>query len=477
MDAVAEKVDFQALEAVFRRQKVKSLGLRSESVDLRRKRLEKLSTWIFSNRERIKSAIHADFRKPLLEIDATEIYPVVAEIRHTLGSLERWTKPVKIDAPLTYIGTRSEIRYEPKGVCLIIAPWNFPFNLCIGPLVSCLAAGCTAILKPSELTPSTSRLVREMIAEIFEENMVSVVEGGPEASTHLLSLPFDHIFFTGSPAVGKIVMKAAAEHLSSVTLELGGKSPTIVEASANLKDAAKRIAFGKFFNNGQTCIAPDYVLIDEKVKDVFLDELKKAIRHLFGEDKAIDENSPDYARVVNSRNFQRLNGLLQEAVEKGATLELTGPVNPGSRFIHPMILTHISSDARIMEEEIFGPILPVLTYQSLEEIIQIINSKPKPLALYIFSNNRSFREEILRQTSAGGVCINDCIMHFTHPNLPFGGVNNSGIGKSHGHHGFLAFSNEKPVMKQKSGFASPYLLYPPYRPSMKKVIDILLRWF
>jgi aldehyde dehydrogenase (NAD+) len=272
-------------------------------------------------------------------------------------------------------------------------------------------------------------------------------------------------------------MKAAAGNLASVTLELGGKSPTLIDSSANLKDAAKRIAFGKFFNNGQTCIAPDYVLIEEVIKGRFLEELRKCVVKLFASGDAVDENSPYYARIVNAGHFQRLNQLLQDAVQRGATLEMSGPVNQATRFMHPMILSNVSPDARLMEEEIFGPILPVLAFKTTEEVVRIINNKPKPLALYIFSNRRSFRETILSQTSAGGVCINDCIMQFTHPGLPFGGVNNSGIGKSHGRYGFLAFSNEKPVLKQKRGFAAPYLLYPPYRPKMKKIIDILLRWF
>ena len=474
---VTEKADKASMEHAFRKQKERSLLLYKESVLDRKKRLRDLLNWILTNREKIKQAVHQDFRKPLLEVDTTEIYPILSEIRHTLSHLDDWVKSIKVDAPLTYFGTRSSIYYEPKGVCLIIAPWNFPFNLCIGPLISCLAAGNTAILKPSELTPSTSRLVREMISEIFEEESVTVAEGGVEVSTHLLSLPFDHIFFTGSPGVGKIVMKAAADNLASLTLELGGKSPALVDASANLKDAAKRIAFGKFLNNGQTCIAPDYVLVEEKIKGPFVEELKKCVVNLFGVNQTVDENSPSYARIVNTRNFERLNHLLQDAVQRGATLEMSGPVNQETCFIHPMILSNVPPEASIMEEEIFGPILPVVTFRTTEEVLAIINQKPKPLALYIFSNNRLFRESILHQTSAGGVCINDCIMQFTHPNLPFGGVNNSGMGKSHGRFGFLAFSNEKPVLKQKSGFALPYLLYPPYKAKMKKVVDILLRWF
>jgi len=477
MELVAEKIDPARLKDIFQKQKQKSLLLRKEPLMERRKRLEKLSNWIFSNRNRIKHAVHQDFRKPLLEVDTTEIYPVLTEIRFTLSHLDDWAKPANVDAPLPYLGTRSEIRYEPKGVCLIIAPWNFPFNLCIGPLISCLAAGNTAVLKPSELTPFTSSLLKGMIAEIFEEELVTVVEGGPEVSTHLLSLPFDHIFFTGSPAVGKIVMKAAADHLASVTLELGGKSPAIIDATANLKDSAKRVAFGKFFNNGQTCIAPDYVLVEEKVREPFLQELKKWVAALFGQDGVVDETSPSYSRIVNARNFQRLNALLQDAIKKGATLELSWPGNAETRFIHPMIVSNVPMNASLMEEEIFGPILPIIPFTSTAEVLRIINGRPKPLALYLFTTDRRFRETILSETSAAGVCINACIMQFTHPGLPFGGVNHSGMGKSHGRFGFLAFSNEKPVLRQKRGFAAPYLLYPPYKPEMKRIIDILLRWF
>ncbi len=477
MEIVVEKQDTAQIDRVFRLQRKRSIELRQEAISVRKVRLKRLSTWLFANRERIKQAVHQDFNKPLLEVDTTELYPIIAEIRHVLSHLDEWARPTKIDATLSYLGTRSEIRYEPKGVCLIIAPWNFPFNLCIGPLISCLAAGNTAILKPSELTPATSKLVGEMIPEIFKEDEVAVIEGGIEVARHLISLPFDHIFFTGSPAVGKIVMKAAAENLTSVTLELGGKSPTIIDSTANVKDAAKRIAFGKFMNNGQTCIAPDYVLIEEKIQDNFLEELKREVKSLFGENDSITESSSSYARIVNSKNFQRINHLVQDAVQRGAKLEISGPVNESTRFIHPIVLSNVSLDSAIMEHEIFGPVLPVVTYSKLEEVIDLINSKPKPLALYIFSNNRLFREQILNQTSAGGVCINDCIIQFTHPNLPFGGVNNSGIGKSHGRYGFLAFSNEKPILKQKNGFASPYLLYPPYVPKMKKIVDLLLRWF
>lgn len=476
MEIIATEQNTARIDKILGAQKIKSLVLRAEPIANRKERLRKLNEWIFANREKIKQAVHADFSKPLPEVDTSEIYPVATEIRHAISNLESWSKPKKIDAPLTYIGTRAQVRVEPKGVCLIVAPWNFPFNLCLGPLVSCLAAGNTAIIKPSELTPHTSELIKDMMAEIFEEDVVAVVQGGAEISSYLFSLPFDHIFFTGSPAIGKIVMRAAALNLTSITLELGGKSPTIVDATANLADAAKRIAFGKFLNNGQTCIAPDYVLVEEKIKDKFIELLKISVLKLFGEKNLISESSPNYARIVNNRHFVRVNHLIQDALQKGAKLEMTGSANEQTRFIHPMILSDVPKDSNIMEEEIFGPILPVLTFSSASEVVQIINSKPKPLALYIFTGSSKFKEIILSQTSAGSVVINDCVLQFTHPNLPFGGVSNSGMGKAHGQYGFMSFSNEKPVLSQKSGFSSPYFLYPPYTNTMKKLVNILLRW-
>lgn len=461
----------------FERQRAHQPYLKAESAGQRKARLRKLEAWIHANRERIRKEVHADFGKPLIEVDTSEIYPVLIEIRHVLAELDEWVKPRKVDAPFTYIGTRSEIRYEPKGVCLILAPWNFPFNLCVGPLVSCLAAGNSAFIKPSEHTPHTSGLIRTMVAELFPAEEVVVVEGGAEASQSLLELPFDHIFFTGSPAIGKLIMKAAAVHLASVTLELGGKSPVIIDRKANLQDAARRIAFGKFFNNGQTCIAPDYVFIHEEVRDRFIEKLKNEIARQFGRGSAVTSAAPDYARIVNERHFQRLSEMLEEAIRKGARAVLTGRNEMASNFFSPVVLTDVPTDARVLEEEIFGPILPVLTFRHADEPVAWINARPKPLALYVFGSDRTFTEHIISKTSAGTVCVNECVLQFTHPNLPFGGVNNSGIGKSHGYYGFLAFSNEKPVLKQKSGWSAPYLLYPPYTTGMKKVVDALLKWF
>lgn len=428
-----------------------------------------MDKWLRDNQTALEEAVYRDLDKPAMEVGTSELFPALAEISHAIENIHRWTQPVKIDAPITFLGTRSEVRHEAKGVCLIIAPWNYPFNLCIGPLASCLAAGNTALLKPSEMTPHTSKFIVKLVDEVFEKDVVAVVEGDPGVATELLKLPFDHIFFTGSPAVGKIVMKAAAERLTSVTLELGGKSPAIVERSANLKDAAKRIAFGKFLNNGQTCIAPDYVLVDNSISEKFIELLRESVNEVFARDE-------DYGRIVNEKHFKRLRMLLEDALDKGATQALSGIVDESKKYFPPTILTNIKTDMLVMEEEIFGPILPVLPID-INTAVDYINSKPKPLGLYVFSRNRDFRENVLTNTSAGGVCVNDTVLQFVHPNVPFGGVNNSGIGKAHGHSGFLAFTNEKPVIRQKAGYSMAYLFYPPYTAFKRKILAIVLRWF
>ncbi len=477
MPEITEILGIELIEGVFKRHKLQAQRLRILPVKHRKERLMRLREWIHANRSAIHAAMFADFRKPAAEVDGIELFHVLNEIKHAIDNIEAWATPKKIDAPITMLGTRSYIQYEPRGVCLIISPWNYPFSLCIGPLVSALAAGNSAILKPSELTPHVSAIIKKMSDEIFSDDIVSVCEGGADVSEHLLKLPFDHIFFTGSTAIGKKVMKAAAENLASVTLELGGKSPAIVTHSANIKDAAQRIIAGKFVNNGQTCVAPDYVLVEEKMASAFTEELVRQTRALFTESNESFEVSSHYCRIVNEKHFMRLSELLQDAIALGAKAALSGSTNLQDRFFHPMILTHVSAKSRIMEEEIFGPILPVVTYRTIDEAITLINQKPKALALYVFTTTAATREKVLRETSSGAVCVNDCAIHFLHQNLPFGGVNNSGMGKSHGHYGFLAFSNEKPVMKQRSGFTSVKAFYPPYTAFKNKLMNWFLKFF
>ncbi len=465
------------LTKIFALQKSKSKELRIEPVHDRKLRLQKLREWIHTNRTAIQDAMYADFKKHPLETDGIEILNVLAEIKNILSNLDDWAAPKKVDAPLTMLGTCSYIQYEPRGVCLILAPWNYPFLLCIGPMVSALAAGNTVILKPSELTPHVSAVIKRMSDEIFDPAIVSTFEGGVEISQQMLNLPFDHIFFTGSPAVGKIVMKAAAENLASVTLELGGKSPSIITSSANLTDAAQRTAAAKFVNNGQTCVAPDYVLIDQTIADAFIRALTDQIKKLFTENDQAFEVSKHYCRIINDNNFLRVQALLEDAISQGAQVRYGGSSDRQTRFIHPTILLNPSVTSRVMSEEIFGPILPIITYENLDSAITFINERPKPLALYIFSTRRKEQTKILQETSSGGVCINDSAIHFLHHNLPFGGVNNSGIGKSHGYYGFLAFSNEKPVLKQRKGLTTVKTFYPPYTKRSQKLMEWFLKLF
>lgn len=477
MKASIEKPDIKHINKVFESQKAQALELRSEPINQRKKKLKKLQHWIKNNRSAIQIAINKDFSKPATETDITEIYPTLTLLNHALKNIEQWSQPKKVDAPITFMGTTSYIQYEPKGTALIISPWNYPLFLAVEPLVSALAAGNTAILKPSEISGYTSDLIDTMIGELFPEDEVAVFKGGVETSEELLKLPFDHIFFTGSPTVGKAVMKAAAENLSSVTLELGGKSPTIIDHTAHINDAAEKIAWAKFMNNGQTCVAPDYIIIHSSVKDAFIEALQLQIQLLFDKQLAGIKKSEDYARIINENHFDRLDQMLREALDKGASLAIGSASNKSDRFFPPTVITDVPLNARIMEEEIFGPILPVLTYEKIEEVINLVNSKPKPLALYYFTRDSKNRDKILKETSSGTACINECVIQCSHVNLPFGGVNSSGIGKAHGHHGFMAFSNEKSVLRQRVGFTSLKSLYPPYTGPVKKIINALIKYF
>lgn len=465
------------LDILFQSQKLTSLAWRTSTKMDRVARLKKIRTWIKDNQQAIRDALRNDFGKPEAETDLSEIFPVTAEINHSIKNLKKWMKPKSVSTPLPMLGTSSKIYVEPKGTSLIISPWNYPFNLTIGPLISALSAGCTAIIKPSEMTPHTSELVSKMISELFEPSEVAVVLGEVEVSTELLKLPFDHIFFTGSPGVGKIVMKAAAANLTSVTLELGGKSPVILNEDADSTDAAEKIIWGKYVNCGQTCIAPDYILVHESQQETLILEMKVALQKMYDPDYKGIEKSPDMARIINDKHFKRLTETIEDALAKGAKLAFGGNYNPQTRFIEPTILTNVNDEMLVMQEEIFGPVFPILTYNSLEKAIDYVNSKPKPLALYYFGSNSEQTSKVLKETSSGNTVINDCVLHFLHLGLPFGGVNNSGIGKAHGYHGFLAFSNEKGVLKQRVGINNVTLLRPPYGMKAKQIIASLIKWF
>ena len=430
-------------------------------------KLRRLEQAVMAHRADIRAAMWADYRKPAAEVDLAEIYPVVSETKHARRHLKQWMRPQRVSTRLALLGSTSHVISEPKGVVLIISPWNFPFNLTLGPLVSAIAAGNCAIVKPSEMTPHSSACMKRILAEVFEEDEVAIVEGDARVAEALLRKKFDHIFFTGSPAVGRIVMKAAAEHLTSVTLELGGKSPVIVDRTANLDEAAKKVAWGKCLNSGQVCIAPDYVLVDEQVRDAFLPKLRASI-------EALGTNG-SRGVMVNDRHASRMKRLFDSAITQGAKVDHGGTFR--ERDIAPTVLTDVAPDASVMQEEIFGPLLPVLTYRTHDDAFAIINAKEKPLVLYVFSRDRKVAQEIVRRTSAGGTVINHTMIHFYELDLPFGGVGHSGMGRSHGHAGFRAFSNERGILDQKLRFSAIELLMPPYEGRLKKwLIDFTVRW-
>ena len=461
--------DPQQMRAVFDSQLETALRWRESTANERIARIRKLRDAMMAQREAFYAAFMQDYRKSPSEVEASEFLPVMDEIRHAIGRVKRWMKPHKVWPTSTMLGTSASVHYQPRGRVLIIAPWNYPLSLCFGPLVSALAAGNTAIIKPSEMTPAVSALMSRIISEVFPATEVALFEGALATSQALLDLPFDHIFFTGSPAVGKLVMAAAAKHLTSVTLELGGKSPTIITENADIKLAAETLMWGKFLNGGQTCIAPDYVYVHESVKSVFIAECRQVLQSRYGMTAADQKRSADLTRIVNQRHTQRVAALLSDAVARGAVVQTGGEIDVPHCYIAPTLLDQVPADSSIMEEEIFGPLLPVLGYSDLDAVIADINARPKPLALYIWSRDSRETDKVLKRTSSGGVCINHCVMHFAHGELPFGGVNNSGIGSAHGHHGFKAFSHERAVLRS-SPLMLVKLFFPPFTKTRQRII-------
>jgi len=459
---------------LFTKQKNNQFIVGQSTYSQRIKKLDTLQRAIeITYRKQIRAALHKDLGKPLVETELSEVYQIVSDIKYAKRHLHQWIRKQKVKTPLSMLGSSSYFIYEPKGVCLIISPWNFPFNLTFGPLVSAIAAGNTAIIKPSEMTPNSSTLMAKIIADVFTEDEVALVEGEVETSTALLQLPFNHIFFTGSPNVGKIVMSAAAKHLASVTLELGGKSPTIIDKTANIKNAAKKIMWGKYLNAGQICVAPDYVLIEDSIKEEFITSCKKWIDTFYTKQP---KSSTSYSRIVTHKHFDRLKTHLENAESLNATIEVGGKFDSDSKYIAPTIISNLKDEASLLQEEIFGPILPIVTYNSLDEAIDYINSKERPLALYMYSKSKKNTNKVLQNTRAGGTCINNNVIHYSNHYLPFGGTNNSGIGKSHGYFGFKAFSNERAVVKQHT-FGMTELIFPPYTGLKEKLAKSTVKWF
>lgn len=448
------------LQTLFEKQKSHKWTAKTTSAQERIAKIRRLKEVIIQHRADIYKALYEDFRKPQAEVEVSEIFPVLEEIQTVCAKLEGWMKPQAVSAPLTLLGTRSEIRYEARGQVLVMAPWNYPFNLFMIPVISAFAAGNVVIGRPSNKVTATSKVCRQIISQVFSVEEVAVVEGDTKFADQLLALPFDHIFFTGSTSVGKKVMRAAAEHLASVTLELGGKSPTIVHQDADIQKAAERIVWAKFINAGQTCIAPDYCFVHESIHDQFLQALTARIRLIFGNDP---KANPDLARVIDTANFQRLQSLVQKSIESGAKLSTDSFLTEiTERYIPPTVLSNVKTDHALMGEEIFGPILPVMKYADLHQVIQYIRSQPKPLALYLFTKDSSLQQRVLNQTTSGGAVINHLLIHFGNNQLPFGGVGASGLGHYHGHFGFKTFSHERSVVYQGGLLSMVDCLKPPY---------------
>ncbi|TAH06797.1 MAG: aldehyde dehydrogenase family protein [Runella slithyformis] len=463
------------LRHIFENQRKNTLNVSLSTADERIAKLKKMQAYTMAHLADIEQAMFNDFCKPKVEVLMGEVFGANSEIKHTIKHLKQWMKPQRVPTPLNLIGTSAFIKHEAKGNVLIISPWNYPFSLAIKPLISAIAAGNVAIVKPSEMTPHTSAFLKKMLSDLFTENEVAVVEGDASTATELLKLPFNHIFFTGAPAIGKIVMRAAADHLASVTLELGGKSPSIIDETADIPKIARMTAWGKCLNNGQTCIAPDYMFVHASKKDEFLSEYQKAVTQFYQTDGQAVEQSDSYARIVNARHFNRLKGYLDDAVAQGANVAMGGKTNADQNFIEPTVLTGVNDQMKVMQEEVFGPLLPVLTYQHPDEVINYVNSKEKPLALYINSRSQKNIDYFLNRTTAGDTVINDVLLQFGHSELPFGGVNNSGIGKSNGFFGFQEFSNQRGVMKRQ--FGDMKFIYPPYTPKVKKIVDFFVKYF
>jgi aldehyde dehydrogenase (NAD+) len=446
------------LRATFDRGKTRPLAWRYAELDA-------LTRLITDNQQAIIDAVGADLGRPALESFAAEIASPLAQIALTRKSLKRWTRPERVPTPI-HLQPGVSYRYrDPLGVALIIAPWNYPFETVMGPLIGALSAGNCALVKPSEVSAATSALLARLIPRYLDTDCVRVVEGDAKVATALLDERFDHIFYTGNSAIGRVVMAAAAKHLTPVTLELGGKNPCIVDRDSNLELAARRIAWAKWMNAGQTCVAPDYVLVHEDAHDRFVAALTARLDASYGDDP---QRSPDYGRLVNARHHARVARLMGSG-----KIAVGGQIDAQDNYIAPTVLTDVSPDSPVMAEEVFGPVLPILKIEHTRDAIAFVNARPKPLALYVFSNDKELQEDVLTQTSSGGVAVNHAIMHVTSPNLPFGGVGESGMGAHHGRASFDTFTHTKSVLKKKTSL-DPDLAYPPYSAEKMKWLKRLL---
>lgn len=465
-------MSLEQIDKAFELQKNYKYTLKNSSSAYRIGKLQLMKNKILELQSEIEQAMVDDFGKSKLESDLTEILPVIAMINQYSKKLKSWMKPKKVCGSLLFFGTKSYVSYEAKGNCLIISPWNYPFQLSIYPILTAFSAGNTVIIKPSEYTPATNKVLGKLISLVFKPEEVTMIEGEVEASTALLDKPFDHIFFTGSTPVGKIVMEKASKHLASVSLELGGKSPVFIDNRFPIDEAAKNIAWGKFVNSGQTCVAPDYILLPKGKVSEFVKHFKESLTAMYGEDIG---NNDDFCRIITERHGKRQKSLVDDAVSKGAKVELGGEYLENGKML-PTVLSNVTLDMEVMKDEIFGSVLPVVEYDSLEGAVDFINDFDNSLALYVFSYTKDVTEYVRKNTNSGGYSINETLLHVGHSNLPFGGAGKSGLGKYHGHYGFEELSNMRSVLHRKFKSGTEYF-YPPYDSTKKSLTDKILKFF
>lgn len=454
-----------ALKEIIKKQREFFATGKTRDVRVRKEYLKKLKDAVKAHEKDIIDALYSDFRKPVLETFVSETGTVLVELSEAICRVKKWSKPQRACTPLTHLPGKSRVYPEPYGVVLVISPWNYPFNLAMAPVIGALSAGNTVILKPASASPCTGKILEKILSEVFPPEYVKVLPG-EEVKKTLLDYEYDYIFFTGGPEVGREVMEKASKYLTPVTLELGGKSPCVVSDDADIAVAARRISWGKFFNCGQTCVAPDYLLVTEKVKPQLFEAMKKEIKAFYGENPKI---SPDFSRIINDKHWARIEKLLR----KGKIIT-GGETDAATRYIAPTIIDNVKPSDPVMQEEIFGPVLPVITVKSMDEAVKFINERPKPLALYLFTKSNKLKKRFLDETSFGGGCINDTLMHFPNNHMPFGGVGLSGMGSYHGKKSFDTFTHYKSVFHNVNWFDFP-VRYAPYKDSAMKLLKMVMR--
>ena len=465
--------DLSKIKGLFSSQLEKHSSLAKSTHGDRKQKLKRLLDNFMAMEQEAIDALSLDMKKSPTESIISEVLGVKAEADFAIQNLKKWMRSKRVPSPSTILFTSGWVRPEPKGSILILSPWNYPILLCLNPLIAAIASGNTAVIKPSEFTPASGAFLKKLIERTFDPNEVAVVLGDEKAAIELLSHPFNHVMFTGSPSTGKLVMSAAAKHLSGVTLELGGKSPVIVDNSANISEAAWKLAFYKFANAGQTCTAPDYILCHESKKDGLVSGLRENFKTFFNGNDGGPSN--DYCQIVNATHFDRIERYLENAKGMGAKVVAGGNTDRSKRFIAPTVLCDVSMDSLVMKEEIFGPLMPIVTYKTMDEAIGFINKREKPLALYLFSYNKKNQKRLTEETSSGALVFNDCVIHHTNPHLPFGGINNSGLGSYHGKYGFDAFSHEKAILKSSAW--SPFrLMLPPYTKRKHSLVNMIKKF-